>query len=72
MERGQGVRMTGPDGQKRPQGDIEAAVKIARMAVEDPPEDGPGGPRGALAGMGRADGGRVASTATATQRGEDR
>ena len=33
--------MTGPNGEKRPQGDIEAAVKIGGMATRQGPKDGP-------------------------------
>ena len=40
--------MTGPNGEKRPQGDVEAAVKSARMAVRERPKDSAGRERRTL------------------------
>ena len=37
--------MRGPNGENRPQGDIETAVEVARIAVGEKPKDSPRGAR---------------------------
>lgn len=35
----------GPNGEKRPQSSVEAAVQVGRIAVGEKPQDAPRGPR---------------------------
>ena len=47
-EEGRGWQATGPNGEKRPQSGVEAAVAVGRIAVGDRPKDSPRGPQRVL------------------------